>query len=282
MTDILTYAKEHVADFEKGGVSSNEIRFFEVAGQKYVLKTPLMVGENLSPFWLMMKRVFHFTFERQSENLKTVYDALATNPYIPVAPFLAADHEAMIYAFTEGEHWDEDNFPDGVNNAYRLGQYLGYNHRVAHKNCGLLGVEDVEDFFSAALTHMGEVIKERWNSDSALDQAVRRHYDGLKKKTWRSARYSLIMTDFSADQFLYHGEEIAACVDLDAYVVAPIEWELAYLRTQVRDWDAFTAGYEQFQPLPALDELPDFFMFLMELNPYWDKSEMEELLASID
>ena len=31
---ILSYAKENISSFEKGGVSSNEIRFFEYEGKK--------------------------------------------------------------------------------------------------------------------------------------------------------------------------------------------------------------------------------------------------------
>ena len=56
--EILSYAKTNISSFEKGGVSSNEIRFFDYKGKKYILKTPLMVGDNLSPFWDMMKNVF--------------------------------------------------------------------------------------------------------------------------------------------------------------------------------------------------------------------------------
>ena len=54
----------------------------------------------------------------------------------------------MIYEFVEGTSWSEDEFPCGKNNSYTLGQYIGYNHQVAHKNCGIIGIEDVEDFYS--------------------------------------------------------------------------------------------------------------------------------------
>ena len=44
---ILSYAKENISSFEKGGVSSNEIRFFEYEGKKYILKTPLMASQDM-------------------------------------------------------------------------------------------------------------------------------------------------------------------------------------------------------------------------------------------
>ncbi|MDD6034671.1 MAG: hypothetical protein PUC30_00510 [Lachnospiraceae bacterium] len=281
MTDILNYAKEHFDALEQGGISSNEIRFFEYDGKKYVFKKPLMVGDNLSPFWQMMKNVFSFTFEKQNKNLPKVYEALKDNPHIPFAPLIAADETAMIYGFLEGASYEEDAFPEGTENAYRLGQFIGYNHQIAHKGCGILGTCDVTDFFSNALSHMEQFIQTHWNSTDEIDRKVQLYFKSIRKNSFQSARYSLIMADMSADQFLYKGEDIAACVDLDAYVIGPVEWELAFLHNQVRDWDSFTAGYETYQPMPDFEELSHFFYFLMALNPYWDKSEMEEVLESL-
>ena len=118
--EILSYAKKNVTSFQKGGVSSNEIRFFDYDGKKYILKTALMVGDNLSPFWTMMKNVFLFTFEKQNEHLNDLYSVLKDNLHIPVATFVVADDEVMIYEYMEGVSWDEDEFPKGTDNAYKL------------------------------------------------------------------------------------------------------------------------------------------------------------------
>ncbi len=278
--DILTYAKENIALFEKGGVSSNEIRFFEYEGKKYVLKTPLMVGDNLSPFWRMMKNIFHFTFEKQNENMENVYHELEANPHVKVAPLVVADKEAMIYEFVEGKAWDEDEFPKGMDNAFQLGRYVGYNHQKMHENCGILGTEDVTDFFSLALAHMEKCIKAHWNSDELMDEWVRAYFESLKERDFESSKYSLMMVDICADQFLFDtNENILACVDLDAYVIGPIEWELSFLKTQVEDWERFKAGYETYQSMPAIGGIAEFFFFLMALNSYGDKCEMEEYRA---
>ena len=135
--EILSYAKKNRASFEKGGVSSNQIQFFDFNEKKYILKTPLMVGDNLSPFWVMMKNVFLFTFEKQNAHLKDLYIALKDNPHISVVPFVAADKEAMIYEYMEGSSWDADEFPKGTDNAYKLGKYVGYNHQIVYENCGM-------------------------------------------------------------------------------------------------------------------------------------------------
>ncbi len=85
------------------------------------------------------------------------------------------------------------------------------------------------------------------------------------------------MVDICADQFLYEGEDIAACVDLDAYVIGPVEWEISFLKNQVEDWESFKAGYETYQIMPEYNELSDFFYFIMALNSYNNKREVDEI-----
>ena len=292
LPDILTYAKQNLTTFEKGSVSSNEIRFFEYDGKKYVLKKPLMTGNNLSPFWLMMKNLFNFTFEKQITVLPEVYNVLKENPHIQVSPFITADESAMIFAYEEGQSWDNDNFPRGQNNAYKLGQFVGFNHQINHKNCGLFGIEDVTDFYERALAHMESCISEHWNSDNETDKKMQAIFEKLKARystpknihhnpnhnthNFAIQRNSLIMIDICADQFLYDNENIRACVDLDAYVIGPVEWELCFLHNQIEDWDSFKAGYETYQKLPPFEAQSQFFYFLMALNSYRNKKEIED------
>ena len=277
LQNILTYAKQNLTTFEKGSVSSNEIRFFEYDGKKYVLKKPLMTGNNLSPFWLMMKNLFNFTFEKQITVLPEVYNVLKENPHIRVSPFIAADESAMIFGKEEGQSWDDDNFPRGQDNAYKLGQYVGFNHQINHKNCGLFGVEDVTDFYARALIHIESCLSEHWNSDNETDKKMQSIFEKLKAQynahNFAAQRNSLIMIDICADQFLYNKENICACVDLDAYVIGPVEWELCFLHNQLEDWNSFKAGYETYQKLPSFEAQSQFFYFLMALNSYNNKSE---------
>ena len=276
--EILSYAKGNVASFQKGGVSSNEIRFFDYDGKKYVLKTALMLGDNLSPFWTMMKNVFLFTFEKQNEHLNDLYCILKDNPHIPVAAFVAADNEVMIYEYMQGDSWDEDEFPKGTDNAYQLGRYVGYNHQITYENCGIISVEDVTDFYSNVLFQIEECIKKHWNSDDSIDKKVKEYFEELKKKRFVSSKYSLIMVDMCADQFLFDNETIVSCVDLDAYVIGPVEWELNFLKTQIEDWERFAEGYETYQNMPRFEDSSKLFFFLMALNAPWDKQGMEKIL----
>lgn len=273
---ILEYVKAQKASFERGGVSSNEIRFFSYENKKYVLKTPLMVGENMGPFWCMMKNIFDFTFKKQISHLEQIYNVLKQNPHIKMVPFVAADETAMIYEFVKGDSWDEDDFSNVEDNAYRLGQYIGYNHSLKHENCGILSVEKITEIYAVMMKHMESYIQQYWNSDSTVDTQVRDLFMKIKTIPFYSDGYALTMIDICGDQFLYKNEKIVACVDMDAYVVGPIEWELSFLKLQVKDWESFRKGYETYQPLPAFEKISPLYIFLMTINSVYNKAEVEE------
>ena len=276
--NILNYAKNNLHKFTEIGISSNKIHLFEYNEKKYISKIPLMIENNLSPFWIMMKNIFSFTFEKQISQLKNLYSTLKENPHIPFAPFVISDKNIMIYEFVEGESFDSDEFPKGDNNAYKLGKFIGYNHQTSHKNCGIIGIEDINNFSQKLFSHMRECINLHWNTNSLIDKKVNQYFNLLSKNDFTSNKFSLTMIDISADQFLYKKENIICCVDLDAYVIGPVEWELTFLKNQIEDWQSFKSGYETYQPIPEFEKSSKLFLFLMALNSYHKNSEMKILL----
>lgn len=281
MEAILQYVSDNISTMKVVGKSSNEIHIFTYNGRKCIVKTPLMTGNDLSPFWEMMKNLFGFTFEKQILLLPSVYEALSQNPHIPYAPLLAADETAMVYGFMEGKSWDEDEFPQGGNNAYRLGQFIGFNHRTAYDSCGLFTKADISEFFGSAEASMARHIERYWKGDGEIERKVRSFYKILCSQPKSACRNVLQMIDQSADQYLYdHNGDLLACVDMDAYVIAPDAFELTFLKKQVSDWEAFRKGYEEYLPMPDFDPLSDYFTFLMNLNAPWDKEEMAFFLQS--
>ena len=277
---LLRYVKDHWTAFEKGGVSSNEVRYFAWEGTEYVLKMPRVTGENQSPFWAMMEGVFQFSFARQMRALPHLDGLLRRNPHIPAAHFAAAGEGMMIFERMAGSPWPRDEFPKGTDNAARLGKYIGFNHQRSYAGCGIVGQTQDEDFFQRAFAHMERTIAAHWSGTGDDDRRMRALYAALQKRGFQSARHTLIMTDMSADQFLFDPEEnLAACVDLDAVVIGPAEWELSFLHSQVADWVAFRAGYETYLPMPRFEETAVFFYFLMALNSYEHKDEINAYWA---
>lgn len=147
------------------------------------------------------------------------------------------------------------------------------------KEVAKLQIKERTELYANILSHIEKCIKDNWNSEEPVDKKVRLYYDGLKKSKFTSSKYSLMMVDMCADQFLYDGKEIIACVDLDAYVIGHAEWELSFLKTQIEDWDSFRVGYEMYQSMPAYEETAKLYYFIMALNAHWDKQEMERILG---
>ena len=281
MNTILEYALRNRASFELGGVSSNEIRFFTYEEKRYILKTPLMTRDDFSPFWTMMRRVFGYSVREQNANLHNIYSVLKDNPHIKVAPFVAACEDASVFEFVEGTPGDDDSFPNGKNNSYILGQFIGYNHRTKYDYSGLLGASRGDFFFENARRYIEDCLSEHWSGNDDADKTVRGYYEQIKDKQLSSSGNSLIMIDICADQFLFRDENIVACVDLDAYVIGPVEWELSFLHYQVENWDEFKSGYETYCEMPPFYEVSKLFFLLMALSSYDNKLVIDGYWAAL-
>lgn len=283
MEDLKKYVHNNMNDFKVISISTNKVMEFSYKGTNYVLRKQLLSEELLSPFWEMMKDVFGSDFAKQRACAKNVYDLLKENPHIKPATLILVNNEEeyQIFHKMSGSQWEPDEFPEGKDIAYQLGQFIGYNHNINIENCDIPGMKNV-CLHKKLMNYMETVISSHWNSDSVLDNQVRDYFENLKTKTIKSNGYSLIMTDISANQFLFEDNEITACVDLDAYVVGPKEWELALIKNCVEDFESFKKGYEYYQKLPNLEETTmDFYLFVMALGDIWGREEMQNLFTKL-
>ncbi len=281
MEDLKKYVQSNRNDFKVISISTNKVMEFSYKGTDYIVRQQLLAEEQLSPFWQMMKDVFASDFTKQRACAKNVYDLLSRNPHIKPATLVLVDDEEeyQIYHKMTGNQWEPDEFPEGKDIAYQLGQFIGYNHSIPIEDCDIPGM-DCGCIHKKLMNYMEASIASHWNSDSVLDHQVRAYFEKLKSKTIQSNGYSLIMTDISANQFLFEENRITACVDLDAYVVGPREWELALIKNCVEDFESFQKGYEQYQLLPDLEETTmDYYRFIMALGDIWGREEMQDFFA---
>ena len=283
MEGLKKYVLSNMNNFKVISISTNKVMEFSFKGTNYILRKQLLSEEQLSPFWKMMKDVFGSDFTKQRACAKSVYDLLKENPHIKPANLVLVDDEEeyQIYHKMSGNQWEPDEFPESRDIAYQLGQFIGYNHSINIENCDIPGMNN-GCLNKNLMNYMEAVISSHWNSDTVLDNQVRDYFEKLKTKTIQSNGYSLIMTDLSANQFLFEENTITACVDLDAYVVGPKEWELALIKNCVEDFESFKKGYEYYQVLPELKETTmDFYLFVMALGDVWGREEMQNFFAKL-
>lgn len=164
---------------------------------------------------------------------------------------------------------------DYILNYIKLGQYIGYNHSKNLDKFDIAGKNN-DCLHNKLMNYMEAVISSHWNRDTELDLKVRAYFEYLKKMNiYTNERYCLIMTDISANQFLFDENLITACVDLDAYVAGPREWELALIKYCVEDYESFKKGYECYQTLSDREEFMDYYLFVMALGDIWGREEMQ-------
>lgn len=282
MEDLKKYVQSNMEDFHVISISTNKVMEFSYQGADYILRKQLLSEEQLSPFWEMMRDVFGSDFTKQRACIKTIYDLLERNPHIKPAGLVLVDEENkyQIYRKMSGNQWEPDEFPESKDIAYQLGQFIGYNHSLNIDDYDLPGANN-SCLHQKLINYMEANISAHWNSETELDIKVRNYFENLKARTVQSSGYSLIMTDLSANQFLFEDDGITACVDLDAYVIGPREWELALIKNCVKDYESFKKGYENYQILPELEETMDYYIFLMALGDIWGKEEMQSFFDKL-
>jgi hypothetical protein len=281
MKDMRKYIRSNIEDFQVLSIYSNKILPFSYKGNDYIVKKQVLSLAQLSPFWQMMKDVFDSDFTEQRACMNDIGKLLAKNPHIRSADLVMVDEEEKYQVFHKmpGNGWEPDEFPEGKDIAYQLGQFIGYNHNATIDNYELPG-RNVNNLNDRIINYMEHVISLHWKGEDSLDVSVREYFKRHKAFNFPSNGDTLIMTDISANQFLFEGTQITACVDLDAYVIGPKEWELSLIENCVKDMTSFIKGYEQYQSFPNMDETKESYMFLMALGDVWEKQEMQRFMSS--
>ncbi|MEZ4864762.1 MAG: aminoglycoside phosphotransferase family protein [Caldilineaceae bacterium] len=272
------YLDEQIAAIHPLGVAYGSNRVYQVettSGQRYVLKQPKPVREDCSPFWQQMDALFGINSTTQISVLPAIAAHLQQQPIIPIPHVIhvepnAADPEQSYALVTHlaGVAHEPDAFPASEALHEQLGHYVGYLHTQSYHGYGNLlmpALQPQAHFFAAMVGQMRRIIREFWGNEPALQEQLER----LTIATTQEAIFSsaaLIMTDISANQFVYHNQQIAGVVDLDAYVIGPCEWELAMLEMSLTVPMAFRRGYEDYGKLPPFAPFRAFYRLWSYLN----------------
>lgn len=277
--------KENI-NLELKSISSNRLYFFESGEDKLVLKTPNLELSALSPFWKQLRHIFGSDFITQAENSVSIEKYLSRNPYIKVPKVIGTDVKKRVFQIfqcMEGSFYEPDEFPADEELNYQLGQYIGWVHSQKFQGYGIfsdnLKLKNCYNFIEEVLRSMDKIIEEYWTSN----QEVIDFYKDIKRVIPDDVGpFSLIMPDISGNQFVYSEDlkRINAVVDLDAYVIGPINFELTVLEMCLTNYSSFQKGYEQYCRLPCFKPFRSFYRFLMYLNDPYDHGDLESFLNS--
>ena len=255
---------------------SNRLYAFQTAaGAHYVVKMPKAVRESVSPFWQQMAAIFGINRVTQLTALPEVAARLQQQGIVPVpqvihvetAPTLPDAAYAIVTQLAGVAH-EPDEFPASAEIHYQLGQYVGYLHTQAYAGYGNLLMARLQpkaDFFPALVANMHQTVTTFWQDEPALHAQIAQLMEMAPPDALFS-RAVLIMIDISANQFIYNADQISGVVDLDAYVIGPMEWELTILEMCLTDAVAFRRGYECYNPLPLFAPFRAIYRLWSYLN----------------
>lgn len=255
-------------------VSSHNIYRVSFEENTYIVKQTRLREDDLSPFWFALKELFGLSFQSQRNRVKELVCKLRGNLHIPPAAFVCADENLQYQVFAEvpGVKYEPDEFPDSDAVLYQLGLYIGSMHKEAYPCFGCYpGPKGVAYDFKGRLFHtMQQLIEKFWQGDAALLE----YLEKLKAVEFNADAFHLMMADISANQFVFSEEldKINAVVDLDAYVIAPGEWELVVLELCMNRGEPFKKGYETYRPFPDLSLCRQVYRFLLYLCDPWEKT----------
>lgn len=281
---------EQITVIQPLGVPYGSNRLYAVqtaTGTHYVVKMPKAVRENVSPFWQQMAAIFGINRVTQLTALPGVAARLQQQGIIPVPQVIqvetAPDAAYAIVTQLDGVAHEPDEFPDSAAIHYQLGQYVGYLHTqvcAGYGNVVMTQLQPKADFLAALVANMHRTVTTFWQDEPELHAQI----DQVKARATPDAIFSraaLVMVDISANQFVYQKERISGVVDLDAYVIGPIEWELAILELCITDPVTFRQGYEEYGTLPSFAPFRAIYRlwsYLNEPQPSYEAADFTQLM----
>jgi len=273
-----------IRNFKLMSKSSNQLYSFEAGNKQLVLKTPNLELSNLSPFWKQLRNIFDSDFITQTNNVTSLVKYLNKNPYIkaPEVFYTETEEKAFqVFQRIEGSGYEPDEFPSNEELNYQIGQYIGWMHSKRFKGYGIyseeLKLKSSSKFLKDVLASMESIIKEYWSTN----QEVLNYFKNIQRVIPDDlGSFSLIMTDISANQFVYSNDfkRINSVVDIDAYVIGPINFELTVLEMCLTNCSSFKKGYEEYCKLPKFKSFRAFYRFLVYLNDPYDPPALEDFL----
>lgn len=272
-SQLANVLQADIASLIEVSSSSNLVyRATDANGTSYSVRVAHLDPSRLSPFWLRLREVFGHRYDTRLENVDRLLATLresqpdfATPTH--VSSFTLDGLPVDVFVWIDGDAWEPDDFPDSGPIQKQLGRFLGRVHSVPFERIGTISDHDISssEFMVRMAKSAEQIIARHWGSGSAVAQRVGSALAESRPEDVAS-RIGLMMPDISGNQFVYERDAIRGLVDVDSYVVGPVEWELSVVEMTLTHPDSFRAGYEEAMVLPRYERFRDYYRLMMYLS----------------
>lgn len=234
---------------------------------RWVVRASRLCGRPDNSFWGSLRRVFgieprSLTGMAQVGELLSPLSPLAVPRVIRVAELGGRPHAVVDWL----EGGQLDSFAGALND---LGDYMG---RVHSRRFPYLGAPDGSLRVAPAdwgehLAHAMEGVVATFFSDKTDLVELLPEMQALALSLPAPDGGALVMPDLDASQFLGGPDGLKALVDLESYVLGPVELDLAGLELVLQPAEAaiFAQSYTRHRPLPLLERSRPLYRFLHRL-----------------
>lgn len=147
----------------------------------------------------------------------------------------------FVTSWLTGRPWGPDQFPDDAATYRDLGTFLARMHQRSYQGFGVIDrrLRPTSDYFDVAVESARATLEAPWTGSDGvlLADAMQRCDPGRI-----SSSYSLVMPDIAGNQFLFGPGGITGVLDLDSYVIGPVEMELTIAEWCLANPAAFAEG----------------------------------------
>ena len=262
------------------GESSNYVYRCEGASDVLAVRTPRSDPTTPSSFWRQMREIFGLTFPPPPDQFALTAAAVSraglASPSL-LAAFELDGRPIFITTWLWGDAWAPDEFPPSREVHFALGEFLGRMHTRSEPGFGRLtgGRKPLADYYAAAIASAQSTVDSEWSAGSERLLSVMAQGEPEKVARW----CAVVMPDIAGNQFLYSESGIAGVVDIDSYVVGPVELELTIAEWALVDHAAFADGYRSVRALPRFADFRGFHRATMLINEEALTGDLDRLLT---
>jgi Ser/Thr protein kinase RdoA (MazF antagonist) len=253
-------------------------------GSRYSVRVAHLDPSRLSAFWSRMELAFGHAYRRRMDGIGDLLTRLASAKpgfELPThrASFSFGALPVTVLSWIDGQSWDPDDFPDSPAVQKQLGRYLGRVHLLGYEYVGTIRRQTTTraEFIECVTADARNLLQVHWSSRPEVASMVEPVLD-TDRTDELVGRIAPVMPDVSGNQFVYSKDAIRGLVDLDSYVIGPVEWELSVVEMTLTSPDPFRAGYEESLPMPRFDAFRDFYRVLTFLSGPDEDYDLSEYL----
>lgn len=283
---VFTSKISKVTYINPEGDNTNDVYLVDTNTGQFIIKVLKDLYSNSSVFWKGLNYLFNANHEATYRNIKTLSEFLNSLEVIKVPKIIKVEASYqnpiqkpyLILEMMPGRpipHNSEisNEFAQSPDAAYQLGELLSKIHAHLYDYFGNISVKG--ESLSKFPEKFKETIKRLASTRKAVaDQEVQQLLPYFLKQAEempvpKSA--GLIMLDLWPSQFLANVNDFSALIDIESYVVGPIELELTLVELWLGRHDKFKEAYQdkgaKWPDFEEQRELYRYFLYLLNDCP---------------